>query len=799
MSTRDFRPGSCRNVRFSGDIRLGVFKGTLTSPGGAEQRRGIFDAALHNCSVGDDARIVSVTRYIANYDIGRGAIIEDIGTLAIDGETSFGNGTRVNVMIETGARNIPIFDRLSSQIAYLMTFERHRADALEAMEKLVADYVASVTSSRGEIGPGAQIIDCQRITNVRIGPAARVIGAVELENGSINSTVAAPSRVGSGVIARDFIFASGSVVDSGAQVQSGFVGQGAQLGEQFLAEHSLFFANAACLKGESCSIFAGPFTTTHHKATLLLTALYSFYNAGSGTNFSNHRYKLGPVHQGVLERGCKCGSSSYMIWPGKIGAFSLIVGKHFFGIETGEFPFSYILQDGAKTVLLPGANLFTIGVLRDGKKWNDRDRRTDSDLLDLYRTDVFGPYTIGRMIRGRDTLARLETEIPKDQEIVCWNGAEIPRERIRRGWLDYSLAVFCFLGRKVSMAAEAIIELSGAENIEQKIVSTKSWGLGDWSDLGGMMMPTAKIDLLLDDVLSGKLDSVAALEKSFKELHSSYPQMEWNLGADYVAEGTRQGPVRRWSFPTWSKPSPPGATRWASGSKKSARTRPRNFPKRCATATASTATKRPRRQTSRRSAETWKATPSSKPSRKKPTATEPAPTNCSTSWGKTMKFRENRWRMIWGAHRHSGDGCNRSVDYCLYEYDLCNSQIWLEKDFYNFVFSLLYSRISVSGYKIHISSGKAQECFSFSEFITIASAKPSKILPTVRVNWEDITKASKRYGGREYEFTVGDKDAQARPRQLFRRRFGDHQPDDLRSDEHLRHPARRTVDDQAAV
>ena len=60
--------------------------------------------------------------------------------------------------------------------------------------------------------------------------------------------------------------------------------------------------------GEACAAFCGPFTVSHHKSSLLIGAMYSFYNAGSATNFSNHAYKMGPMHYGYLERGCKTAS-----------------------------------------------------------------------------------------------------------------------------------------------------------------------------------------------------------------------------------------------------------------------------------------------------------------------------------------------------------------------------------------------------------------------------------------------------------------------------------------------------------
>jgi hypothetical protein len=113
--------------------------------------------------------------------------------------------------------------------------------------------------------------------------------------------------VGSGVVAHDFIIAESSKVDGGAILGRTFVGQGCLVGRQYSAENSLFFANSEAFHGEACSVFGGPYTVSHHKSSLLIAGLFSFYNAGSGTNQSNHMYKLGPVHEGKLERGCKTG------------------------------------------------------------------------------------------------------------------------------------------------------------------------------------------------------------------------------------------------------------------------------------------------------------------------------------------------------------------------------------------------------------------------------------------------------------------------------------------------------------
>src|SRR5699024_4864097 len=128
-------------------------------------------------------------------------------------------------------------------------------------------------------------------------------------NGSINSNVHAPVHIGYGVVANNFIISSGVRMKDGVMLNRCFVGQACELGHTYTATDSLFFSNCQGENGEAASIFAGPFTVTHHKSTLLISGMFSFMNAGSGSNQSNHMYKLGAIHQGIIERGGKTTSN----------------------------------------------------------------------------------------------------------------------------------------------------------------------------------------------------------------------------------------------------------------------------------------------------------------------------------------------------------------------------------------------------------------------------------------------------------------------------------------------------------
>ena len=85
----------------------------------------------------------------------------------------------------------------------------------------------------------------------------------------------------------------------------------------------------------------------------MIAGLFSFYNAGSATNQSNHMYKLGPLHQGILMRGAKTSSSSYALWPSRLGPFNVLVGKHMANFDTATLPFSYVNAVEERTTVVP--------------------------------------------------------------------------------------------------------------------------------------------------------------------------------------------------------------------------------------------------------------------------------------------------------------------------------------------------------------------------------------------------------------------------------------------------------------
>lgn len=520
-------------VRFSGKIRLGRFQREFRLPGGVLKHSGIYSATLHNVSVGDDCCIENVNNYIANYDIGDGCFIENVDLILTDGSSSFGNGVAVSVLNETGGREVRIHDKLSAQQAYLLAMYRHRPLLIRQLEAAIDRYIQRKTSERGQIAREVVITDSGTLHNVYVGEHAQIVGVERLKNGSINSVASAPVRLGYGVECIDFIISSGSSVEDGATLLRCFVGQACHLGRTYSASDSLFFGNCHGENGEACSIFAGPFTVTHHKSTLLIAGQFSFMNAGSGSNQSNHMYKLGPIHQGIMERGAKTTSDSYILWPARIGAFSLVMGRHTAHPDTTDLPFSYLIEKKNTTYLIPGVNLKSVGTIRDAQKWPKRDSRHAEGRLDEINYNLLSPYTIQKMLNGRTILEELKRVAGETSEIYSYQSAKIKNSSLNKGLRYYELVINKFLGNSLIKQLEGA-SLHSPVSLIEALKPTTGRGLGDWIDLSGLIAPKEEVWLLIEDIEAGRILEVEEVHARFAELHRDYYRLEWIWAYDKI-------------------------------------------------------------------------------------------------------------------------------------------------------------------------------------------------------------------------------------------------------------------------
>lgn len=533
--TEGFDATKVVNSRFSGSIRLGNFSGEFTLAGGIKKISGIRNATLHNVTVGNGCCIENVKNYIANYVIADNVFIENVDCMVVDCLSSFGNGTQVSVLSETGGREVIIHDNLSAHEAYIAAMYRHRPDLAARMKELVIKYSQENSSDYGYVGNNSVIVDTGYIKNVRVGSFCSIEGAGRLKNGSVNSNEFDPVHIGYGVICDDFIISSGSHVEDGTTLTRCFVGQACHLGHNYSASDSLFFSNCQEENGEACAIFAGPFTVTHHKSTLLIAGMFSFMNAGSGSNQSNHMYKLGPIHQGIMERGAKTASDSYILWPARIGAFSLVMGRHVAHPDTTNLPFSYLIEEKNTTYLMPGVNLRSVGTIRDAQKWPKRDKRKDKHLMDKINYNLLSPYTIQKMFKGRDILRELARVSGETSDTYSYQSAKIKNSSLNKGIRFYETGINKFLGNSVIKRLE-IIQFENDEQIRERLKPDTAVGSGEWVDVSGLIAPRSEIDRLIADIENGTLDSVDKIDLRFTEIHQNYYTYEWTWAYEMMLD-----------------------------------------------------------------------------------------------------------------------------------------------------------------------------------------------------------------------------------------------------------------------
>ena len=534
-----FKPEFVQRTSFSGAIRLGSFDKVFTLPGGLKRHSGIYDATLFNVTVGDNCCISTIREYIANYDIADDTIIYNVGSIIMEGHSSFGNGVKVSVLNETGGREVMMHDKLSAHEAYMIALYRHRPEFISRMNSIISSYANSVSSDRGYIGRGVTISGVADIRDVRIGDAATIKGTSLLVNGSINSSVDGPVTIGQSVICEDFIISEGSSVTDGAMLTRCFVGQACIFGHGYSASDSLFFSNCQGENGEACAIFAGPYTVTHHKSTLLIAGMFSFMNAGSGSNQSNHMYKLGPIHQGTLERGAKTSSDSYILWPARVGAFSLVMGRHVTHSDTTNLPFSYLIEKGETSYLAPGVNLRSVGTIRDARKWPKRDGRTCADKHDLINYNLLSPFTIQKMIKGLLTLENLKYASGELSDVYSFHSVKITNSALKRGMDLYRIAIDKFMGNSlISRLQEEDGSFSklNESQLQARLKPSTPIGSGEWVDISGLIAPKSEIAALMNNIERGDIDSLDAIRDAFKEMADNYYEYEWTWAFQHIQQ-----------------------------------------------------------------------------------------------------------------------------------------------------------------------------------------------------------------------------------------------------------------------
>ncbi len=513
----DFSPYGFHRVVFYGEIRLGVFDRQVEVTKGFCKHAGINDATLRNVTVGDNCLIEKIGNFINNYTIGDNCYISNVSTMETTEGATYGEDHLISVLNEMGDGNLVLFHDLNSQLAAFMVKHFNDKVLKDKITRLIREEVRITLPERGTIGNGVKIINTKEITNTVVKDDCEINGASRLSDCTILSSKDDSVYIGTGVICENSIISNGCSITNSVKMQDCFVGEACQITNGFTAEASVFFANSYMANGEACAAFCGPFSASHHKSSLLIGGEFSFYNAGSNTNFSNHAYKMGPLHYGTLERGTKTASGAYVLMPARIGAFSVCFGKLMNHPDMRCLPFAYLMAYGDTMYIVPGRNITTVGLYRDIKKWPKRDKRAASSRKSIINFDWLSPFTVGEIVEGKRILEALRQAGGDNVSSYNYHEYIINVSSLRKGIKYYDIALRIYMGAVLKRAIKGGW-LGKPES---------DTGLGQWTDLSGLLLPVSEEQRLIDDIKGDNIESVTDILDRFADIDKHYRQYQW--------------------------------------------------------------------------------------------------------------------------------------------------------------------------------------------------------------------------------------------------------------------------------
>ncbi len=541
--SEDFEPECLSQVRMYGEVNIGSQCGELEITDDFYCPCGIHNATLRNVTIGDLCLVENVGVYIANYVIGDCCHIANIGKMEWNHGEGCGEGNLISVLNEAGRGNVTLFCELTSQLAAFMVKNGRDHELKRKLEHLIEENIEKRENvdmnheyEWGIIGDGVTITNTKEITNCAIYNECVVKNATALRYCTLGS-IYGEVYICDDVCLDNCIIDQNASISSGARLSDCFVGEACKISNGFTATSSLFFANSEMQCGEACAAFCGPFSASHHKSSLLIGGMFSFYNAGSSTNFSNHAYKMGPIHWGELDRGSKTASGSYLFLPAHIGVYSVVLGKVMQHLHTTSMPFSYIFGEGRNTTIIPGRNFASYGFYRDIHKWPERDMRPSDHRQSIINHEWLSPYSIQNVIEGKKILEEMrrqeeerphtEGEEPKD---YAWQGCKIPGKALEDGIRYYDALIRMFLAKSLEDGKQY-----AACSEDRKPFVECADGDG-WSDLGGLLMPRSIEQDLANSIKKGELPDIESINDQMERIHEAYNDFAYDYAYKLILD-----------------------------------------------------------------------------------------------------------------------------------------------------------------------------------------------------------------------------------------------------------------------
>lgn len=535
--SQSFNAELVKNCKFYGLIRIGKLEPFYLEFHNLRMPVGLYNSTIISCDFGNNVCIDNAN-YLSHYIIGNDVMIANVNEIAATDLAKFGNGIikdgeeeRVRIWLElrneNGGRNVIPFDGMLPGDAHLWSNYRTNEGVLEKFKEFTQKQFDNQRGYYGTIGDRTVIKNCKIIKDVRIGSDAYLKGANKLKNLTINSDEKRKSQIGEGselvngivgygcrvfygVKAVRFVMASHSQLKYGARLINSYLGNNSTI---------------SCCEVLNSLIF--PAHEQHHNNSFLCASLIMGQSniAAGATIGSNHNSRAADGEI-ITGRGFWPGLCVSLKHNSKFASYTIIAKGDFPAELNIPIPFSLISNDVAndKLVIMPGYwfmyNMYALA--RNANKCIDRDKRTQK--IQLIEYHFLAPDTINELFHAIKILEPLPLNENGSAIVHHWENSRRPAEIVK-----VKNAVTIFKELIVYYGITTLIELIQRKNIysfeEMKKNIFSKLERSEWSNIGGQLIQTTKVEKLKKDILSNKI-------KSWDDVHAFYTQQGNNYESD---------------------------------------------------------------------------------------------------------------------------------------------------------------------------------------------------------------------------------------------------------------------------
>ena len=561
----EFNPQLIYNSHFSGFVVLGRIKHAVLKFHDLELIAGIYNSNLIDVIVSDDVVIRNV-KYLKNYRIGNRVILFNIQEMSCTEHSKFGNGwlkkdetEDVRVWIGVGNENdnraVLPFESMITADAYL--WSRRRDDSLLMKRFIEITENENDKSKRtfGIVEDEAVIKNTTLLKDAKIGKCAYIKGAFKLKNITVLSSEEEESQIGEGVELVNGIMGYGSRIFYQAVAVRFVIGRNCQLKYGARLLNSILGDNSTVSCCELLNNLIFPFHEQHHNSSFFfVSTILGQSNIAAGATIGSNHNSRSPDGEIYAGRGFWPGLCSDFKHNSKFASF-VLVSKGSYQHELNiTYPFSLVAFKAEQEPIhiIPAYwflfNMFAIA--RNNYKFKKRDKRVQK--VQHIETDPLAPDAMQEVLVALDRLILLTRDYLKriSEENVLSARTEQEELQAAKDYLHqnteadftlfdlqaqkkYGATIFKPVKaykeyRKILkyFAARSIIEYcksNGYEKFSREVLEKieKISLFTEWTNAGGQIIPTIKINQLCEKIKSGQINS-------WNEIHSYYDSCQKN-------------------------------------------------------------------------------------------------------------------------------------------------------------------------------------------------------------------------------------------------------------------------------